>query len=317
MGAEFLVASLWVVVLIYWFWSRRPTTADTIGLFKYELRVLQHAASAPYSNPNLAGPFAGGAGPSAGSLATAGRPPHGAPAALPVSPAGLYGAAVGVFGAPAGPSANAPAGPLPTTSAKASLPEPLALAAMDYKRAATRRRRRDVLIVLLSLVALTALAAAATASAPAVALQAVTDVALVGYLCLLVTSARAKPGNRTRAEARLAPHPIAAPVAATAPLLPAAAPPAATGDPAPQAERTAAPAQAAPERRPAHVSSGLGEVTGPLVAREYVPAHAARHARGPAGWAARADRADRAERAEGRRDLYGDFDSYASLALAN
>ena len=29
MGTEFLVASLWGVVLVYWFWSRRPSTADS------------------------------------------------------------------------------------------------------------------------------------------------------------------------------------------------------------------------------------------------------------------------------------------------
>ena len=43
MGTEFLVASLWGVVLVYWFWSRRPTTSDTVGVFRRELRVLEGA----------------------------------------------------------------------------------------------------------------------------------------------------------------------------------------------------------------------------------------------------------------------------------
>lgn len=43
MRAYVLLVGLWVVVLGYWFWSRRPTTADTVGLFHRELRVLRTA----------------------------------------------------------------------------------------------------------------------------------------------------------------------------------------------------------------------------------------------------------------------------------
>jgi hypothetical protein len=43
MGTELLVAGLWVAVLVYWLWTRRPTTGDTVGLFRYELRALRQA----------------------------------------------------------------------------------------------------------------------------------------------------------------------------------------------------------------------------------------------------------------------------------
>jgi hypothetical protein len=43
MGTEFLVACLWVVVLIYWFWSRLPARADTAGVYRRALHVLEHA----------------------------------------------------------------------------------------------------------------------------------------------------------------------------------------------------------------------------------------------------------------------------------
>lgn len=52
MGTELLVASLWGVVLVYWFWSRRPTTADTVGLFHRELRVLEDATPARVAPAN-------------------------------------------------------------------------------------------------------------------------------------------------------------------------------------------------------------------------------------------------------------------------
>jgi hypothetical protein len=46
MGAELLVASLWAVVIAYWFWSKRPASGDTVGLFRYELRALQGLSTA-------------------------------------------------------------------------------------------------------------------------------------------------------------------------------------------------------------------------------------------------------------------------------
>src|SRR5487761_567969 len=44
MNAEFLVASLWAVVVVYWFWSRRGTGGGSIGSFRRELLVLEHTA---------------------------------------------------------------------------------------------------------------------------------------------------------------------------------------------------------------------------------------------------------------------------------
>jgi hypothetical protein len=44
MGTEFLVACLWVVVFVYWFWSRLPARADTVGVYRRALHVLEHAA---------------------------------------------------------------------------------------------------------------------------------------------------------------------------------------------------------------------------------------------------------------------------------
>ena len=44
MGTEFLVACLWVVVLVYWFWSRLPARSDTVGVYRRALHVLEHTA---------------------------------------------------------------------------------------------------------------------------------------------------------------------------------------------------------------------------------------------------------------------------------
>ena len=52
MGTEFLVACLWGVVLVYWFWSRLPATSDTVGVFRRELRVLEHATPARVAPAN-------------------------------------------------------------------------------------------------------------------------------------------------------------------------------------------------------------------------------------------------------------------------
>lgn len=64
MGPELLIASLWCVVLIYWLWSKRPTLGDTVGSFRHELRVLEHAMPTPVVAPANrrrpgAPPFAG------------------------------------------------------------------------------------------------------------------------------------------------------------------------------------------------------------------------------------------------------------------
>ncbi len=44
MGTEFLVACLWVVVLVYWFWTRLPARSDTVGVYRRALHVLEHTA---------------------------------------------------------------------------------------------------------------------------------------------------------------------------------------------------------------------------------------------------------------------------------
>ncbi|MGH9106928.1 MAG: hypothetical protein ACRDZX_14075, partial [Acidimicrobiales bacterium] len=55
MSTELLVAALWGVVIVYWLWTRRPTTADTVGLFHHELRVLEHATPTRVAPANRLG----------------------------------------------------------------------------------------------------------------------------------------------------------------------------------------------------------------------------------------------------------------------
>lgn len=43
MGTEVLVGGLWCGVLVYWLWTKRPSTADTVGSFHRELEVLERA----------------------------------------------------------------------------------------------------------------------------------------------------------------------------------------------------------------------------------------------------------------------------------
>lgn len=44
MGAYVLIGGLWAAVFGYWLWTRRPSTADTVGLFRRELGVLRTAS---------------------------------------------------------------------------------------------------------------------------------------------------------------------------------------------------------------------------------------------------------------------------------
>ncbi len=46
MGPVLLIASLWCIVLVYWLWTRRPALGDSVGSFRYELFVLEHATPA-------------------------------------------------------------------------------------------------------------------------------------------------------------------------------------------------------------------------------------------------------------------------------
>jgi|SRR5579875_267830 hypothetical protein len=57
MGTDLFVASLWGAVAVYWLWSKRLASADTIGLFHRELEVLQRATPARVAPANrLAAP---------------------------------------------------------------------------------------------------------------------------------------------------------------------------------------------------------------------------------------------------------------------
>jgi hypothetical protein len=57
MGTELLVASLWGAVAVYWLWSKRPASGDTISLFHRELEVLQRTTPARVAPANrLAAP---------------------------------------------------------------------------------------------------------------------------------------------------------------------------------------------------------------------------------------------------------------------
>lgn len=160
MGAEFLVAILWGVVVVYWVWSRRPTFGDSIGLFRNELYALEHAAPTRVPPANRRRP-------------------------LPYTVSAAGYAPVEALGEPAASSEGpVPAGP-------GSLPAALAAAALSAKRLKVRRRRRDVLSVLLVAVVATAVASVASRSVLALSLQALSDLALGAYAYLLVTMTRA------------------------------------------------------------------------------------------------------------------------------
>ncbi|HTV11373.1 MAG TPA: hypothetical protein VME20_05865 [Acidimicrobiales bacterium] len=215
MGTEFLVASLWVAVLVYWLWTRRPTTTDTVGLFRQELRVLE------FASPNK------------------------------VTPANRL-------------------------CAEQSLPAPspaLVAAASWHKRLEVRRRRRDVLLMLFAAVVVTIVAAVLSHSVVALGVQALCDVALACYLCLLFRATRARrpliEAKRSR-EPRLYVEDL---------LL---APP-----PGPRASVLESPSL----------------LIGAQFEQEYVPAHAT-HRQAP-----------RRRAVQEAEESYGDFDSYASLAL--
>jgi len=155
MGTELLVASLWGAVVVYWLWSRRPTTSDTVGLFRRELVVLQHTAPARVAPANRRC--------ASGALAPGGAPNE------PKAGRGLSNA-------------------VPAMSA------PLAAAALAHRRSAARRRRRDVLLALSALVALTLLIAVVSGSAVAIGIQVLSDVVLAVYVSLVVKMAQVKAG---------------------------------------------------------------------------------------------------------------------------
>ena len=257
MGAEFLVAILWGVVVIYWLWSRRPALGDSIGLFHHELYALEHATPTrvPPANRRRPLPYA--------AVAT------GSTVGSAISEPVFYGAA---------PPAPVPAGPGP-------VPAALAATVLSAKRLVTRRRRRDIISGLLVIVLVSLVATVVTRSVAALSFQALSDLALGAYAYLLVT--------RTKATATAA-KPIEPKARLSARAEPDAAPPA------------------------EHEEDWLVDLVGlEQEAASYTPAHAlpsrpgatvARRSR-PAVWRAIGG-------FERSSEAYGDFDSYASLALA-
>lgn len=253
MGTEFLIASLWAAVLVYWFWTRRPATGDTVGSFRYHLSALSRATPARVVPANR---LCVGSGP-----------------------------------APAGHGARSEA---------ASLPAPLMAVALHHKRTELRRRRRDVVVVLVGLVVVSLAAAVVTRSTVALSSQAVTDLALASYMYLL---------SRTRG------HRVAEPFAGAASM----------GDDAVGGDEAVvdlvAMEGAAPDRdrwvpqvrRAMQERWSLEERWAPVQEAWAGPDHEVASAddtfpgRGPVR-----------ALSGGRRRVasYGDFDSYASLALA-
>ncbi len=269
MGAEFLVAILWGVVVIYWAWSRRPAFGDSIGLFRTELHALANAAPARVPPANRRRP-------------------------LPYTVSGaLYS-----LGEPFGDQARPPSGTTPTVPG--SLPAALAAAALSAKRLKARRRRRDVLSVLLAVVVVSALVSLVRRSVVTLSVQAFSDLALAAYAYLLVTRARATMTRPAEPRVPLAPldepgdSPAWRPAPQEAWLIDLSGPDHANPTHAP-ATPTHAPAT--PTHAPAHAVSGA-------------PARAAGGRPGSA--AVRRPHHD----GERRSEAYGDFDSYASLALA-
>jgi hypothetical protein len=276
MGAEFLVAILWGVVVIYWVWSRRPAFGDSIGLFRNELHALEHAAPArvPPANRRRPLPY---------TVSVAGYP----------------------LGGPQSDSAPSTAGSAP--SVPASLPEALAAASLSAKRLKARRRRRDVLSVLLVAVVVTAIVSVARRSVVTLSLQALSDVVLAAYAYLLVSRTRTAMARPTGPRVQFGDRDQEA--GAAMPVLTAPEP----------VRRPAPPARSAPEpvRRPAPQEDWLVDLVDlDQTGAGHSPAHAqTAPPRAESRWRAPVTR--RTSLDPGRPpEAYGDFDSYASLALA-
>jgi hypothetical protein len=274
MGAEFLVAILWGVVVVYWLWSRRPALGDSIGLFHHELHALATATPTRVPPANRRRPL-----------------PH--PANVVGSPV-VYSVSEPVFaaGAPMPPSGPAP------------MPAALAAAALSVKRLETRRRRRDILSVLLVAVLVSVAAAIVTRSVAALSVQALSDLALGAYAYLLVTKTKATMSKSVGPKAQL-----------TARVEQGTA----------QVEQLTA----GVEQLTARVEQGTAVRAEPeegwlvdLVgldqsAPSYKPAHALRTTpRATSGHRGTPGARRGTGGTERLSEAYGDFDSYASLALA-
>jgi hypothetical protein len=158
-----------------------------------------------------------------------------------------------------------------------------------------RRRRRDTLSVLLGAVLVTFAAALLTRSNIALAAQVVCDLALAAYVSLLVRAARASIGvGLARRNAAVVPQFAVVQAPAVARAWPAVY------------------ADWLTTEEPVRLRAALPEAAPPVAT--YAPAHALRQAD------LRVVTSDADESyADGiyRNESYGDFDSYASLALAS
>lgn len=271
--AKVLVA-LWVIVAVYWAWSRRPATGEA-GVSRRELRVVQRSAHVRV----LPGARRGTGGTAFLAWYSA---------VYASAPSTHAGSAVADQERRPG-SGGSGSSLVPVVPARPVVPAPRAGAGLDSKRAEVRRRRRSVLMVLLALVVTSLLAVVLTRSVVAIAFQMTSDTTLLAYGYVL-----------SRVAARVGR-------------------PAGAGSPSAQepARRVRGPRQ---EVEPARAVAmrptllpALDEASSPRRRRAgYAPAHTLAQARSglTAGW--RAPGAE--ERDEGAS--YGDFESYASLALA-
>jgi hypothetical protein len=264
MGAEFLVAILWGVVVVYWVWSRRPAFGDSVGLFRNELQALEHA------------------GPTRVLPANRRRP-------LPYT----VSAATYSLAEPLVEPGPLSAGPLPVGAG--SLPAALAAATLSAKRLKARRRRRDVLSVLLVAVVVSAIASALSRSVVALSLQALSDLALGAYAYLLVTMTKTSLAR------------VSEPKAPSDPKVPS--------DPEVPIGARGQGGAALPA--PPEEDWLVDLVDLDRTAAAYTPAHALGATPGPATGRRRPPEARRGrDQVERPSEAYGDFDSYASLALA-
>lgn len=238
MNAEFLVASLWAVVVVYWFWSRRGSGGDSIGSFRHELHVLENAAPVRMT------------------------------AAHRLCPQNEALSELGAVVSQPAVGHEAPRAPVPRPPARS-----------PNKRAEVRRRRLEVLVVLAALVFITLVTAVIVMSPVFLGLQLVADCALGTYVSLLL---RAKNGalpmvRATPVVREATPVVRQGPVVRSAPVMPA--PP-------------------VPVQKAIELDGYRGE-------------HLA-----PANKVARLRRLS-VYQDEGEAEPYGDFASYASLALAH
>ncbi len=144
-----VLALVWGAFLVWWLRSRaQGTFGDSVGTFRRHLRVLERTAPSTVRPANrLRGPV----------MVPAYRPPPGIQG--PPRPASGYGRRPMAVGGVVG---------------------------NDVRRRQALKRRRDVLFVLLVAVVATLVMAGATRASALVFLQVVSDLALVGYIGLLV-----------------------------------------------------------------------------------------------------------------------------------